>query len=137
MLVLTAVCATHNFHSYAYSVNDGKATFGGSHIQYVDYIREAFSTFMESDSPASNMVTGMGQMVETVYNLKGELVGPRNGVSDTPTGAHYSNTDENGSWSMRDYNEGSDWFFQSLCSAHMEEKHQVRRNTELLPTRIT
>ncbi len=78
--------------SYKYPVNDGAATFGGSHIQYVDYDRSKFASFMESDMPASDMVTGMGEMVERVVNLKGELVGKRNGWSETSVGAHYSNT---------------------------------------------
>jgi len=33
-----------------------------------------------SDMPASDMVVGMGDMIERVVNLKGELVGKRNGV---------------------------------------------------------
>jgi hypothetical protein len=42
--------------------------------------------------PASDMVVGMGEMIENVVNLKGELVGKRNGESETPVGVHYSNT---------------------------------------------
>jgi len=71
------------------------------------------------------MVTGMGEMVEKVVNLKGEMVGPRNGQSATPVGAHFSNTDSNGTYSMLKFPAETDWFFQSLCSAHLEEKHQV------------
>ena len=41
---------------------------------------------------ASEMVVGMGEMIEKVYNLKGELVGKRNGWSETKVGVHYSNT---------------------------------------------
>jgi len=78
--------------SYKFPVNDGAATFGGSHIQYVDYDRTNFARFMSSDMPASDMVVGMGEMVERVFNLKGEPVGKRNGWSETTVGAHYSNT---------------------------------------------
>ncbi|KAL3780905.1 hypothetical protein ACHAW5_010740 [Stephanodiscus triporus] len=78
--------------AYDYPVNNGTATFGGSHIQYVDYDRTMFASFMSNDMPASDMVVGMGEMIENVINLKGELVGRRNGYSETLVGAHYSNT---------------------------------------------
>ena len=73
-------------------MNDGAATFGGSHIQYVDYDRSSFAEFMSNELPASDMVTGMGEMIEKVINLKGEPVGKRNGKSETTVGAHYGNT---------------------------------------------
>ena len=78
--------------SYDWPVNDGAATFGGSHIQYVDYDRSSFAEFMSNELPASDMVTGMGEMIERVINLKGEPVGKRNGKSETTVGAHYGNT---------------------------------------------
>ena len=77
---------------YDIPVNNGTATFGGSAIQYVDYDRTMFASFMSNDMPASDMVVGMGEMIENVVNLKGELVGKRNGYSETPVGAHFSNT---------------------------------------------
>ena len=80
--------------SYKFPVNNAAATFGGSHLQYVDYDRSMFANFMSNDAPASDMVTGMGEMIENVVNLKGDAVGKRNGWSETPTGAHYSNTGE-------------------------------------------
>lgn len=49
--------------SFHFKVND-EAEITGSHIQYVDYDRSAFSTFMDSDVAASEMVTGMGEMIE-------------------------------------------------------------------------
>ena len=112
--------------SYPFPVNGGAALMGGSHIQYVDYVRESFASFMSSDEPASSMVAGMGEMTENVFNLKGEMVGPRNGKSATPVGAHYSNTDANGTYAMlKLFPAQSDWFLQALCSAHLEQKHQV------------
>ena len=78
--------------SYPFPVNGGAAHIGGSHVQYVDYDRSAFASFMNSDSPASNMVIGMGEMVDKMVNLKGEPVGKRNGDSETTVGAHYGNT---------------------------------------------
>lgn len=110
--------------SFKYPVNGGNVTFGGSHIQFVDYNRMSLSTFMENDDAASTMVTGAGEMVEKVVNLKGEMVGPRNGESETKIGAHYSNTDANGTYVMNKMVAEADWFFQSLCSAHLEQKHQ-------------
>lgn len=78
--------------SFHFMVNDG-AEITGSHIQYVDYDRSAFSTFMEGDAAASEMVTGMGEMIETMINLKGEPVGKRAKNDGTTTvGAHFGNT---------------------------------------------
>jgi hypothetical protein len=88
------VCTKHRLkvESYDWPVNDGAATFGGSHIQFVDYDRSLFASFMSTDMPASDMVVGMGEMIEKVINLKGEPVGKRNGESETAIGAHYGNT---------------------------------------------
>lgn len=111
--------------SYDWPVNGGLATFGGSHIQYVDYDRSLFSSYMgTTDMPASDMVVGMGDMIERVVNLKGELVGKRNGESETAVGAHYGNTDASGKYAMWKMPKEADWFLQSLCSAHLEQKHQ-------------
>jgi hypothetical protein len=105
-------------------VNDGAASFAGSHIQYVDYDRAALSVFMESDEPASSMVVGAGEMIEKAVNLKGEPVGPRNGKNETTYGAHYGNTDANGTYTVLKEPAEADWNLQSLCSAHLEQKHQ-------------
>jgi hypothetical protein len=32
------------------------------------------SEFLNNDEPASSMVVGMGYVIKTMYNLKGELV---------------------------------------------------------------
>lgn len=108
-----------------YPVNDGAAKFGGSYVHYIDYDRSLMADFMTNKDPASSMVTHVGTLIETVYNLKGELVGPRNGTSPTPVGAHYGNTDADGLWTVAktptlDY----DWFYQSFCSAHLEPPFQ-------------
>jgi hypothetical protein len=102
----------------------GKATFTGSHVQYVDYDRSMMREFMSGSKPASEMVVGMGELIETVYNLDGDLVGKRNGTDSTASGAHYGNTDASGRYTVEKYPTEADWFMQSLCSAHMEEKHQ-------------
>jgi len=82
--------------SYPFPVNDGLATFTGSHVQYVDYDRWRLSNFMSKDRPASDMVKGMGEVITKAYNLKGEPVGPRNPDGPTAYGAHFSNTDAEG-----------------------------------------
>eukprot|EP00986_Skeletonema_menzelii_P002778 scaffold790_cov149-Skeletonema_menzelii.AAC.23 len=110
--------------SYNWPVNDGAASFGGSHVQYVDYDRSLFAKYMSTEMPASDMVVGMGEMIQRVVNLKGEPVGKRNGESETAVGAHYGNTDASGKYTMWKMPNGYDWFLQSLCSAHLEQKHQ-------------
>ena len=90
----------------------------------MDYDREYLSKFMSKTFPASKMVTGMGEAIHTAYNLKGELVGPRNRSGPTLTGAHYSNTDADGNWVVVSTPSDADWLMQSLCSAHLEKKHQ-------------
>lgn len=62
------------FESYGHVVNDGAASIGGSHVHYIDYDRALMSEFMSNDEPASTMVVGMGQIINTMYNLKGEMV---------------------------------------------------------------
>ena len=79
---------------------------------------------MSGSKPASDMVVGMGGLVETVINLDGDLVGKRNGTSSLDSGAHYGNTDASGKYVVSALPSEADWFMQSLCSAHMEEKHQ-------------
>jgi hypothetical protein len=66
----------------------------------------------------------MGEMITTSYNLKNELVGPRAASGPTTTGAHFSNTDADGNFAMHATPTFADWLMQSLCSSHIEEKHQ-------------
>lgn len=112
------------FETFSYPVNGGAASFTGSHVQYVDYDRDMMAKFMHADQPASEMVVGMGEMIDKVYNLKGELVGARNGTDPTTTGAHYGNTDASGKYVVSELPTEADWFYQSLCSAHLEQRHQ-------------
>jgi len=80
---------------------------------------------MVHEGPASDMVKGFGEAIETAYNLKGELVGPRNPDGATTVGAQYSNTDAEGNYvATAPISNGADWFMQSLCSTHLELKHQ-------------
>jgi len=105
-------------------MNEGTTSFGGSHVQYVDYDRSLMSEFMTHDGPASDMVVGVGNMIKEAYNLKGEPVGPRSRDGPTTVGAHYGNCDAEGNYVVESVPTETDWFFQSFCSAHMEEKHQ-------------
>lgn len=114
--------------SVPFPVNDGAASFTGSHVQYVDYDRMGLSTFMDYENPASDFVVGSGEVIKYAYNLKGELIGPRNREGPTEVGAHFGNTDAAGNYVIRDeideQENEADWFYQSFCSAHLEEVHQ-------------
>lgn len=112
------------YETFKFPVNDGEAYFTGSHVQYVDYDREMMSKFMHTKKPASEMVVGAGEMIEHVYNLKGEPIGPRNGLENTTAGAHFGNTDAYGKYVVSAVPTEADWFYQSFCSAHMEQRHQ-------------
>lgn len=71
------------------------------------------------------MVVGMGQHIKRAYNLRGELLTRRVRDGATPVGAHLSNTDAEGNWVVASLPRIEyDWFYQSFCSAHMEEAHQ-------------
>jgi len=119
--------------SYPMFVNNGFVSFTGSHIQFVDYDREMFSKFMkDSSSPASNMVTEFGEVVQYAYNLKGEAVMTRNKTGPTSTGAHYSNTDAAGNYAVSATPTLADWLLQSLCSAHLIQKHQWTKDFGLV-----
>jgi hypothetical protein len=123
-VVSTLFLLCYHQYRYPFPVNEGAATFSGSHVQYVDYSRESLKDFMAFDEPASKMVTGMGEAIENVVNLKGEMVGPRTRGGPTVAGAHFGNTDAAGNYVVRAELTEADWFMQSLCSAHLEQKHQ-------------
>jgi hypothetical protein len=123
------------FESYPFFVNEGAGSFTGSHVQYVDYDRAAMAGFMANEDSAESMVTGVGEMIHAAYNLKGEKIGGREQNSSLPTafGAHFGSTSTAGMWvTGSDKTKGiglhlpteADWTMSSLCSAHLEEKHQ-------------
>lgn len=117
-----------SWESYPYMVNDGAAGITGSHVQYVDYDRQMMSQFMSSGLPASSMVKGAGSIIEKMFNLRGEAVGPRNANGPTTVGAMESNVDADGNLAIRAPRAGgvggreADWTMMSLCSAHLAEK---------------
>eukprot|EP00536_Pseudo-nitzschia_multiseries_P001605 jgi/Psemu1/322147/estExt_fgenesh1_pg.C_210001 len=111
------------YESFPVPVNEGSMTLGGSHVQYIDYDRAMMDKFMSYEGPASDMVVGVGNMIEYAYNLKGEALAPRIDGATT-VGAHFGNADADGNYVVASTPAEVDWFLQSLCSAHMEKKHQ-------------
>ena len=86
------------FESFPAPMNGGNFTMGGSRIQYVDYERAMMADFLAGDYAASEMVVGVGSMIENVINLKGEPVGPRTRDGPTAVGVHYGNADGKWRW---------------------------------------
>lgn len=111
------------YESYPWYVNGGMASFTGSHIQYLDLDRMGLATYMDNHMAAMEIITGFGQVVDKSYNLAGEPVGPRRDDA-TVYGAHFSNTDAAGVYAVAGVPSEADWLMQSLCSSHLEEKHQ-------------
>lgn len=115
--------------SYPWMVNANNAAFTGSHVMYVDYDREKLADFMTNGKSAADMVKDAGNVIKHAYNLKGNLVDKRAATGCTAN-PHYSNTDKDGcnnGWTQimnTPVIERADWLMQSLCSAHLEEKHQ-------------
>jgi len=81
------------YESFPAAMNAGNFTMGGSRVQYVDYDRTMMADYLDGDYAASEMVVGVGTMIERAVNLKGELIGPRNRTGPTTVGAHYGNAD--------------------------------------------
>ena len=80
------------------------------------------------------MVVGFGSMIKTAYNLKGQLIGKRDRSSATAASVApmFSNTDKDGVWKVATLiTNDADWFYQSFCSAHLEQKHQWGTNIGL------
>jgi hypothetical protein len=123
----TGTCVAY-ITRYKFPVNGGNATIGGSRVQYIDFARDGLADYMESSYPSSAFVMDFGVMIEHAYNVKGEPIGPRNKADDedslTTYGAHYGNTDADGKYTVKNPPREADWFFQSFCSAHLEQRHQ-------------
>ena len=81
--------------AYPFIVNPDGASFTGSHVMYVDYDRDGLVAFMSHGESAEAMVKDAGNLIESVVNLKGNLVEKRSeeGCTAHP---HYSNTDPYG-----------------------------------------
>lgn len=128
-----------NSESVPWHVNTGGGAGGsltGSHLHFIDYDRAKLADFMsQPGASAAEMVKNSGDLPQTMYNLKGELVGPRDTSGDgnftTKVGAMSSNVDVDGNYIVSEYitraltpPAKADWLMQSLCSAHLETKHQ-------------
>jgi hypothetical protein len=117
--------------SFPFLVNSNGASFTGSHVMYVDYDRSMLADFMLEGAPeaAAGMIKGAGEAIRNAYNLMGNMIEPRS-ASGCTANPHYSNTDPHGcnpGWNtimLGPEPERADWVMQSLCSAHLEEKHQ-------------
>ena len=83
------------YESYPFIVNPDGVSFTGSHVMYVDYDRDGLARFMSHGESAEGLVKDAGNLIESVVNLKGNLVEKRSedGCTAHP---HYSNTDPNG-----------------------------------------
>lgn len=83
---------------------------------------------MENSESAELMVKGAGELIENVYNLKGNLVGARKAVDTTANDVHFGDTNKDGQYVSGDADENPHtdnlWTFHSFCSAHLEEKEQ-------------
>ena len=73
-----------NPESFPWTVNSNTASF----THFIDYDRSRLATFMDDGAPAKaqGMVKGAGNAVATAYNLRRELVGPRNRARGRPAG---------------------------------------------------
>jgi len=120
------------YPTYSMPVNGGAAKFTGSKVYYVDYDIAMMKSFMTHTNSAAPMVRGAGSLIETVYNLEGNLVGARNAAANIDVAnvnPHYSQTSASGIIVTSDAtdvdSQGQNaWTFMSFCSAHLEEKHQ-------------
>ena len=116
------------YPSYPMKVNNDATAFTGSHIAYVDYDRTAMRTFMDNTDSAEAMVKGAGELIEKAYNLKGNLVGARQGIDTAADDVHYGDTSAAGKYVSNDVAENpvanNLWTYHSFCSAHLEEKEQ-------------
>ena len=79
------------YEAYPFIVNPDGASFTGSHVMYVDYDRDGLARFMSHGESAEGMVKDAGNLIESVYNLKGNLVEKRSedGCTEHP---HYTPT---------------------------------------------
>lgn len=82
--------ATSSNQTYAQSLNNGKVTFTGSKIHYIDYDREGFANFLKTGETGADIVKGSGFLFDTVYNVFGEIVDGKN-TDETDLSAKWGN----------------------------------------------
>ncbi len=112
--------------TYAWVMDSG-ATFTGSHVHTIDYDRESFAEFLNSEAAASEMFQGAGHLFDTVYNVFGEIVTGKN-LDPTDLGAKWGNqTLPDGTVVEFDSDQQlsfADWFFHSFCGAYYEQANK-------------
>ena len=109
--------ATMSSQTYGWVMNSG-VKFTGSHIHTIDYNRAKFAEFLTSNTSASSMFEGSGNLFHTVYNVFGDVVVPRAqgglwGNQALPNRTHVPFK------AGKELTEG-DFFFQSFCGSWYE-----------------
>lgn len=116
--------ATMSNETYPWVMSSG-VKFTGSHIHTINYDREGFSSFLNNDLPASNMVLGSGHLFNKVYNVFGEEVDGKNSDASDLSAKWGNQAGANGTLhsflAEKQLTEG-DFFFHSFCGAHYEQK---------------
>jgi hypothetical protein len=109
--------ATMSSQTYGWMMNSG-VKFTGSHIHTIDYNRAKFANFLTSNTSASDMFEGSGNLFHTVYNVFGDVVVPRADGGLWGNQALPNKTHKPFKTSMQ-LTEG-DFFFHSFCGAWYE-----------------
>ena len=113
--------ATMGKETYPWEMSNG-VSFTGSHIHTIDYDRAAFADFLSNNHPASSMFKASGKLFDTVYNVFGDKVLPKE-----KGGLWGNQVDENGN--MIEFSDDyklseADFFFQSFCGAWYEKAYK-------------
>ena len=112
--------------TYGWVMESG-VKFTGSHIHTIDYDRAKFASFLDNESPASEMFVASGHLFDRVYNVFGKEV----------TKKTTDKTDLAGKWGLQTNPDGTlvefkasmrltegDFFFQSFCGAWYEQANK-------------
>ncbi|MEY4806363.1 MAG: hypothetical protein RLZZ206_752 [Cyanobacteriota bacterium] len=114
--------ATMSNQTYGWEMESG-VKFTGSHIHTIDYNRAKFASFLDSESPASEMFEASGHLFDRVYNVFGKEVDNKTTDKLDLAGKWGNQTNPDGTLvefktSMR-LTEG-DFFFHSFCGSWYE-----------------
>ena len=113
--------ATMSSETFPWVMESG-VVFTGSHIHTLDYDRAGLASFMSNDRPASVIFKGSDHLFDTVYNVFGDEVLPK---------------EQGGVWGNQALPDGTlvsfapdfqlslgDFFFQSFCGAYYEKANK-------------
>jgi len=114
--------ATMSNQTYGWEMESG-VKFTGSHIHTIDYNRAKFASFLDNESPASEMFEASGHLFDRVYNVFGKEVDNKTTDKLDLAGKWGHQTNPDGTLvefkaSMR-LTEG-DFFFHSFCGSWYE-----------------